>query len=139
MSNDNLNQVRSFRKENVVFILSSRTLYLTMHESSITWQSRDYESSLFIESVCTCSHPLNGSSTSHTLCIVKFYVYFSSKQTQWICKQSLVERLSSSSSTTLLYIIFKSYCGIILKNPIKNLFPYFSIHFTMGSDVEVTF
>ena len=43
------------------------------------------------------------------------------------------------SSTTLLYIIFKSYCGIIKKNPIKNLFPYFPIHFTMGTDVEVTF
>ena len=40
----------------------------------ITWQSRDHESSLFIENETICSHTLHGSSTSNTFCIAKFYI-----------------------------------------------------------------
>ena len=41
----------------------------------ITWQSRDHESSLIVESVLICSHTLHGSSTSHTFSIVKFIIF----------------------------------------------------------------
>ena len=63
MSDGNSNSVRSFKEESVMFILSLLTLYFTMNESSITWQSRDYESSLFIKSVRICSHTLHELST----------------------------------------------------------------------------
>ena len=43
------------------------------------------------------------------------------------------------NSTTVMYIIFKSYCGNIEKNQITNLFSYFLIYFSIGTHVEVTF
>ena len=72
-SNDKSNSVHYFKENSIVFILFSRTLYHTMHESSITWQSRNYDSSLFIESEHNFSHTLNSSSTSHTFFIVNLY------------------------------------------------------------------
>ena len=42
---------------------------------AITWESRDYESSLFIESSLTRSHTLHSLSTSYTFCKVTLYIF----------------------------------------------------------------
>ena len=41
----------------------------------ITWQLRTHESSLFIKHERISSHTIRGSSTLHTLCIVKCYIF----------------------------------------------------------------